>query len=62
MYQVVSLPRDGIGPEVTAAVRRILAAAEAPIEWQAGLAALEEGSEVLPGRVRSRRSGSTGWH
>ncbi len=51
MYQVVSLAGDGIGLEVTAAVHRILAAADAPVEWvehQAGLAALEQGSEVLP--------------
>ena len=51
MYQVVLLPGDGIGPEVTAAVRQILAAANAPIEWierRAGLAALEHGNEVLP--------------
>ena len=50
-HNVVIIPGDGIGPEVTRAVRRILAAAEAPIEWeehQAGVAALKEGKEVLP--------------
>ena len=50
-HQVVLIPGDGIGPEVTAAVRRILAAAGAPVEWvecQAGLAALEQGRDVLP--------------
>jgi isocitrate dehydrogenase (NAD+) len=50
-HQVVLIPGDGIGPEVTAAVRRILAAAQAPIEWvehRAGLAALEHGRDVLP--------------
>ena len=51
-HEAVLIPGDGIGPEVTAAVIRILAAAEAPIEWtehQAGLAALESGQEdVLP--------------
>lgn len=49
--KVVLIPGDGIGPEVTVAVKRILAHAGAPIEWvecQAGLAALEEGQEVLP--------------
>ena len=49
--KVVLIPGDGIGPEITAAVKRILAAAEANIEWiekQAGLAALETGSDVLP--------------
>jgi isocitrate dehydrogenase (NAD+) len=50
-HQVVLIPGDGIGPEVTAAVRPILAAAGAPVEWvecQAGLAALEQGRDVLP--------------
>ncbi|HSB41285.1 MAG TPA: isocitrate/isopropylmalate family dehydrogenase [Methylomirabilota bacterium] len=50
-HPVVLIPGDGIGPEVTAAVRRILTAAGAPVEWverQAGLAALEQGREVLP--------------
>ena len=50
-HQAVLIPGDGIGPEVTAAVRRILEAAGAPIEWvecRAGLAALECGLDVLP--------------
>ncbi len=50
-HQVVLIPGDGIGPEVTEAVKNVLAAAEAPIEWlthQAGLAALDAGEEVLP--------------
>ena len=50
-YKVVLIPGDGIGPEVTAAVKRILAAAGAPIEWEehtAGLAALAAGLDVLP--------------
>ena len=49
--RVVLIPGDGIGPEVTAAVTRILAAAAAPIQWverRAGLAALEHGPDVLP--------------
>ncbi len=51
MHQVVLIPGDGIGPEVTAAVKRVLAAAHAPVEWiecQAGLAALATGRDVLP--------------
>ena len=51
MHPVVLIPGDGIGYEVTAAVRKILLAAAAPLEWiecKAGLAALEDGSEVLP--------------
>ncbi|MCS6924292.1 MAG: isocitrate/isopropylmalate family dehydrogenase [Candidatus Binatia bacterium] len=50
-HKIVLIPGDGIGPEVTAAVRRVLAAAHAPVEWieqQAGLAALAAGDEVLP--------------
>ena len=48
---IVVIPGDGIGPEVTSAVQRILEAAGAPINWithQAGLTALAEGSEVMP--------------
>ena len=43
-HEVVLIPGDGIGPEVTAAVTRILAAAQAPLKWterNAGLGALE---------------------
>ena len=47
----VLIPGDGIGPEVTTAARRVLDAADAPIEWEehdAGLAALERGLDLLP--------------
>ena len=51
-HLAVLIPGDGIGPEVTAAVCRILEAAKAPVAWierQAGLAALHAGSlDVLP--------------
>ncbi len=50
-HRVVLIPGDGIGPEVTAAVRQILAAAHAPITWeehQAGVAALAQGNDVMP--------------
>ncbi len=50
-YKAVLIPGDGIGPEVTAAVKRILAAAGAPVEWEehtAGITALEAGRDVLP--------------
>jgi len=49
--EIVIIPGDGIGPDISAAVQRILAAAGAEIEWverQAGLAALAGGEEVLP--------------
>ena len=51
MRKVVLIPGDGIGPEITDAVLRVLDAAGAQLEWErhrAGLAALESGSEVLP--------------
>jgi isocitrate dehydrogenase (NAD+) len=51
IHTVVLIPGDGIGPEVSSAVRRVLDAAQAPIRWQphvAGLAALEQGTQVLP--------------
>ncbi len=50
-HRAVLIPGDGIGPEVTRAVVRILEAAAAPIEWTehlAGIAALEATGEVLP--------------
>jgi len=50
-HQAVLIPGDGIGPEVTVAVRRTLTAVDAPVEWiehQAGIAALETGDDVLP--------------
>ncbi len=49
-HNVVLIPGDGIGPEVTEAVKRILAAADAEIDWiecRAGLAALDHGDESL---------------
>jgi len=51
MRKVVLIPGDGIGPEITEAVVRVLDAAGAGIRWQrclAGLAALKEGKDVLP--------------
>ena len=50
-HSAVLIPGDGIGPEITAAVRRILDAAGAPLEWverKAGVAALANGPDVLP--------------
>ena len=48
---VTLIPGDGIGPEITAAVVRVLAAAGAGVEWDrqlAGMAALEETGDPLP--------------
>lgn len=50
-HKVVLIAGDGIGPEVTEAVTRVLEKAAAPIEWlprMAGVAALESEGEVLP--------------
>ena len=50
-YDVVCLPGDGIGPEVTAAVVRILRASGVVIDWEthdAGLAAVEKTGQTLP--------------
>ncbi|MCC6355861.1 MAG: NAD-dependent isocitrate dehydrogenase [Verrucomicrobiae bacterium] len=48
---VALIAGDGIGPEITEAVRRVIAASGAPIDWDervAGLAAIEAGQPVLP--------------
>ena len=53
-HDVVLIPGDGIGPEVTGAVRYVLSAAGADIAWKehrAGLAAIEHGEDVLPERT-----------
>ncbi|MFG0296941.1 MAG: isocitrate/isopropylmalate dehydrogenase family protein [Maioricimonas sp. JB045] len=50
-HRAVLIPGDGIGPEVTGAVLRVLQAAGAPLEWEehvAGVTALERGEDVLP--------------
>lgn len=52
--KVTLIPGDGIGPEITAAVKAVFAALQAPIEWEernAGLAALEEYGELVPQRL-----------
>ncbi len=54
-HTVVLIPGDGIGPEVTESVVRILSAAGADLEWvecQAGQAALDRGADrVLPDKT-----------
>ena len=51
-HTIVLIPGDGIGPEVTSAAQRVLAAAGLSVEWvvlPAGASALEQGFEnVLP--------------
>ena len=48
---IVLLPGDGIGPEITEAVTRVLDAAGVKINWVPGLAgqsALDAGQDLLP--------------
>lgn len=50
-YDVVLIPGDGIGPEITAAVKKVVVASGIKVNWierNAGIAALTEGSDVLP--------------
>ena len=50
-HDVVLIPGDGIGPEVTDAGLKILEAVSAPLDFRvhhAGLTALEDGDDVLP--------------
>ncbi len=50
-HDIVLIQGDGIGPEISAALRKVLHAAGAPVRWidrYAGVAALERGSKVLP--------------
>ena len=66
-YRVTLIPGDGIGPEVTSATQRILAAAGAPIDWEiapGGLAALAEHGTPMPdvtlASIRRNRLGLKG--
>jgi isocitrate dehydrogenase (NAD+) len=54
MYTITLIPGDGIGPEISEAVRKILEAAKVPIQWEvfeAGQRALVKFGDVLPGQV-----------
>ncbi len=54
LHTVTLIPGDGIGPEITRAVTRVLHAANAPLVWEeqaAGAAVLETEGSVLPQRV-----------
>lgn len=49
--KIVLIPGDGIGPNITAAVKKVVGASGAEIDWverSAGLSALREGEDVLP--------------
>jgi len=54
MHDVVLIPGDGIGPAISTAVVRVLAAAGAPVsftEHSAGILALDANNDVLPART-----------
>ncbi len=54
MYKITLLPGDGIGPDITAATKKILAATGVPIEWDehlAGEGAIAEFGTPLPEQV-----------
>lgn len=54
MYKVTLIPGDGIGPEVTNAMVKVLEACKAPIEWErveAGEALIEKYNTPLPDYV-----------
>ena len=60
---IAVIPGDGIGPEITQAVLRVVdaaaAKAKADINWifvSAGLSALEEGDELIPERTMTEIS------
>ena len=51
MQKVTLVPGDGIGPEITESVKKVLAAAGAKLEWEEmeiGLAAYEKTGELMP--------------
>lgn len=52
--KITLIPGDGIGPEIMAAVKTVFSVLRAPIEWEeenAGITALEEKGELLPGSL-----------
>ena len=54
MYKITLLPGDGIGPDITAATKKILAATGVPIEWEellAGESAIPTYGTPLPAEV-----------
>jgi isocitrate dehydrogenase (NAD+) len=53
-HKVTLIPGDGIGPEITEAMKAVIEASGVSIDWeiqQAGEAALEESGELLPASV-----------
>lgn len=66
-YRITLLPGDGIGPEISEAMTRVVAAAGVPVEWDhqvAGTTSLDAGGEVVPSALldslRANRLGIKG--
>ena len=54
MYNITLIPGDGIGPEISESVCRVLEAAKVPIRWEvyeAGQSAQVKYGELLPGEL-----------
>jgi isocitrate dehydrogenase (NAD+) len=54
MYKITLIPGDGIGPEITAATKKVLSAVKVPIEWEellAGECAISQYGTPLPVEV-----------
>jgi isocitrate dehydrogenase (NAD+) len=54
MHTITLIPGDGIGPEITRAAVKVIAALNVPIEWEyqeAGMTALEKFKDPLPPHV-----------
>ena len=50
-YHITLIPGDGIGPEVTSAARKVIAAAGVVVDWEiveAGAGAIEKYQTTLP--------------
>ncbi|OUJ70233.1 isocitrate/isopropylmalate dehydrogenase family protein [Hymenobacter crusticola] len=51
MHTITLIPGDGIGPEITQAVKDIFAAAQVPVQWEelnAGQTTFDQSGELLP--------------
>ena len=63
-HRITLIPGDGIGPEVTDAVLRIIKAAGVDIEWDrhdAGLVAFKRHGTSLPDDTARLGARATGW-
>ena len=63
-HDVVLIPGDGIGPEITEAMRRVVEATGVSITWhveQAGAGVMDEYGTPLPQRVLDAVSAASTW-